>query len=217
MELKVSADFDILKASFAFIIAILNQLSSDKQPNLIYFKKDCFDLGLKSNFDTESCSNWFRVVFIKIFYFFIKTFLSLRFQCIFKATKLKEEFSYNLAQNIWSHFESFLYTTNKLELDHYHQKVIVRVATWVGKPLKTYNLRKFRENSWNFWKSTLKTLTVALKNCKQSDPKHFTEKLILLISGICLQEYIYMCTGLKEFLLTFLNAKYIIPDIPIKM
>ena len=139
MELKVSADFDILKASFAFLIAILNQLSSDRQPNLIYFKKDCFDLGLKSNFGTESCSNWFRVVFINIFYFVIKTFLSLRFQCIFKAIK----FSYNLAQNIWSHFEWFLDTTNKLEPDHYHQKVIVQAATWVGKPLKTYNLRKF--------------------------------------------------------------------------
>ena len=213
MELKVSADFDILKASFAFLIAILNQLSSDRQPNLIYFKKDCFDLGLKSNFGTESCSNWFRVVFINIFYFVIKTFLSLRFQCIFKAIK----FSYNLAQNIWSHFEWFLDTTNKLEPDHYHQKVIVQAATWVGKPLKTYSLRKSRENSWNVWTSTLKTLTVALKNCKQSDPKYFTEKLVLLISGICLQEYINMCTGLKEFLPTFSNVKYIIPDIPIKM
>ena len=40
---------------------------------------------------------------------------------------------------------------------------------------------------------------------------------VLLISKIFLQEYIYMYTGLNEFLLTFPKLKYITPDIPIKM
>ena len=36
----------------------------------------------------------------------------------------------------------FLFTTSEMELDYYHQKVRVRVASRVAKRLKTYDLKK---------------------------------------------------------------------------
>ena len=36
----------------------------------------------------------------------------------------------------------FLFTTNETEVDYYHQKVNVRVASRVAERHKTYNLRK---------------------------------------------------------------------------
>ena len=53
---------------------------------------------------------------------------------------------YNLGQNIWGllHFlAQFFFTTSETELDYYHQKVSVRVASRVGERLKTEDLRKF--------------------------------------------------------------------------
>ena len=41
-------------------------------------------------------------------------------------------------------FAQFLLTTSKTELDFYHQKVDVRVASRVAQGLKTCDLRKFR-------------------------------------------------------------------------
>ena len=48
--------------------------------------------------------------------------------------------SYNLGQNVWRlfHFlaQPFL-TTSETELDYYHQKAVVRVASRVAERLKT--------------------------------------------------------------------------------
>ena len=38
----------------------------------------------------------------------------------------------------------FLFTASEIELDHYYQKVGVRVAKWVAERVKTYDLRKLR-------------------------------------------------------------------------
>ena len=46
---------------------------------------------------------------------------------------------YNLGQNIWGHFHflaQFFFTTSETELDCYHQKVSVRVASRVAERLK---------------------------------------------------------------------------------
>ena len=51
----------------------------------------------------------------------------------------------NLGQNICRLFHNlaqFLFTKSETELDHYHQKVNVRVASRVAKRLKTWDLRK---------------------------------------------------------------------------
>ena len=96
LELTVSGDFDILKFSFAFRVDIFKPIEFC-QINLVRYilKSTVFDFFSKYNFVTENCSNWIRPVFIKSFYFSIKMFLSLRFPCIFKAVKLKKEFSCN--------------------------------------------------------------------------------------------------------------------------
>ena len=52
---------------------------------------------------------------------------------------------YNLGQNIWRlfHFlEQFFFTTSETELDYYHQKVSVQVASRIGERIKTLDLRK---------------------------------------------------------------------------
>ena len=48
--------------------------------------------------------------------------------------------SYNFGQNIWRLFHflaQFLFTTSETELDYYHQKMNVRVASRVAERLKT--------------------------------------------------------------------------------
>ena len=50
-------------------------------------------------------------------------------------------FLINLGQNIWRLFHvltQFLFTASETELDYYHQKVNVRVASRVAEPPKTY-------------------------------------------------------------------------------
>ena len=47
---------------------------------------------------------------------------------------------YNLGRNIWRLFPflaQFFFTTSETELDYYHQKVSVRVASRVAEQLKT--------------------------------------------------------------------------------
>ena len=53
---------------------------------------------------------------------------------------------YNLGQNICRRFHflaRFLFTTNDTELDYYHKKKSVRVASRVPERLKPSDLRKF--------------------------------------------------------------------------
>ena len=75
------------------------------------------------------------------------------FQCIFKRLKAKKEiFSKSWAKYICRHFyflAQFLFTTSKIELHYYHQRVNVRDASRVAKKLNTSDLRKFQENSLN--------------------------------------------------------------------
>ena len=53
---------------------------------------------------------------------------------------------YNLGQKICRlfNFFQFLFTTCETELDYYHQKVNILVASRVAKRLKTYDLMKLR-------------------------------------------------------------------------
>ena len=53
--------------------------------------------------------------------------------------------SYNLEQNTCRLFHflvQFVFTTSETELDYYHQKVNIPVASQVAEQLKTYDLRK---------------------------------------------------------------------------
>ena len=53
----------------------------------------------------------------------------------------------NLGQNIWRLFHflaQLFFTTSETELDYYHQKESVRVASRVAEQLKTKDLRKLR-------------------------------------------------------------------------
>ena len=99
-------------------------------------------------------------------------------------------FYYNLFQNICRLFHvliQFLFTIWETELDYYHQKVNVRVASRVAKELKIYdlgrlgNLKKMPEilgfdsecpagyPKAKFW-------LFLVKNCKDSTQKHSIEK-----------------------------------------
>ena len=52
----------------------------------------------------------------------------------------KKNPSYNLGQNIWRLFHvlaQFLFAAGEMELDYYHKKVSVRVASRVAKGFKT--------------------------------------------------------------------------------
>ena len=58
---------------------------------------------------------------------------------------MKQKFSDNLGENIqrlFHFFAQFFFITSAMELDYYHQKVNVRVASGVAKRLKTYDLSK---------------------------------------------------------------------------
>ena len=101
---------------------------------------------------------------------------------------------YNLGQNIQILFHflvEFVFTTSEKELDYYHQKVNVRIASGVAERLKTQDFRKLG----NFKKITemlgfdgqytavhpkANFLRFLEKNCKKSAEKHSIEKLILL-------------------------------------
>ena len=53
--------------------------------------------------------------------------------------------NFNLGQNIWRLFHFLaqcFFTTSEADLDYYHQKVSVRVASPVAERLKTSDLRK---------------------------------------------------------------------------
>ena len=61
------------------------------------------------------------------------------------AHVLKRGTSCNLERNIRRLFHflaQFLYTTSEKELDYYHRKVNVRVASRIVERLKTYDLKK---------------------------------------------------------------------------
>ena len=52
---------------------------------------------------------------------------------------------YNLGQDIWRYFHvlaQFLFTTSETELQYYHQRVSVQVASRVVKILKAFDFRK---------------------------------------------------------------------------
>ena len=64
----------------------------------------------------------------------------------FKTTDShKNKNTYNLKQNIQRLFHflaQFVFTTNETEVDYYHQKVNVRVASRIAEQVKTQDLRK---------------------------------------------------------------------------
>ena len=94
--------------------------------NMLHFSVE-YKFGIKSRSD---CS---RTVFMKLFYFFqVKTNRFQSFRTFSKKEKLKRKFWANLGQNICKLFHilaQFLSTTSETELDHYHQKVNVWVAS----------------------------------------------------------------------------------------
>ena len=75
----------------------------------------------------------------------------------------------------------FPFTTNETELNHYHQKAKVKVASRVTKQLKTEDLQKLG----NF-KKIVRMIEIVLENCEKSAGKtylsHYLEKPILHIS-----------------------------------
>ena len=110
----------------------------------------------------------------------------------------------NLGQNICSLFHflaQFVFITTETELHYYHQKVNVRVASWVAERLTTLDPRKlgsFKKIPEMFGFNgeypavhpKLKVSRFLLKNCKISVAKNSIEKLILLNFVICLQPFV---------------------------
>ena len=94
--------------------------------NILHFSVEC-KFGIKRR------SNCSRTVFMKLLYFFrVKTDHFLSFRAFSKQKKLKRKFWANLGQNICRLFHvlaQFLFTTSETELDYYHQRVNVWVAS----------------------------------------------------------------------------------------
>ena len=102
--------------------------------------------------------------------------------------------NYNLGQNIWrvSHFlVQVFFTTSETELDYYHQKVSVRVASRIAERLKTQDLRKLGnlkkipeilgiDGEYPTVQPKSKFGRFVVKNCKKSAVKHSIERPILL-------------------------------------
>ena len=60
--------------------------------------------------------------------------------CIINSSVVESAMNCNLGQNIWRlfHFlEQFFFTASETELNYYHQKLSVRVASRVAERLKT--------------------------------------------------------------------------------
>ena len=109
-------------------------------------------------------------------------------------SKTWKEFSGSLGQNICRLFHSlakFVTSSSETELDCYHQKVSVRVASKVAS----------RENPWNAWiwwqvtsrPSKVQILTVLVKNCKKSAKAFRRKKAILRTLWISLQPFVQDC------------------------
>ena len=97
-------------------------------------------------------------------------------------------FVHNLGQSICRLFHAlaqFLFTTNKTELDFYHQKLNVRVASRVAERLRLSKLENFKKIPEMFWfdgeyPPKKQILTFVLEDREESAAKHFIEKAILL-------------------------------------
>ena len=95
-------------------------------------------------------------MFVSIFLvtlFRVKFFLSIA--CLANLVRLGISVCcWNLGQIICGVFEilaQFLFITNQMQLEYYHQKRNVRVAPRVAERLKTLDLRKSQRNPWNAW------------------------------------------------------------------
>ena len=102
--------------------------------------------------------------------------------------------NYNLGQNIWRVFHFLVqvfFTTSETELDYYHQKVSVRVASRIAERLKTQDLRKLGnlrkipeilgiDGEYPTVQLKSKFGRFVVKNCKKSAVKHSIERPILL-------------------------------------
>ena len=109
---------------------------------------------VRYKFSTNKFSAWKRVVSTKRSYFhLLKSKLFFWYSWIHKKKKGKENFPDNYSQNIPIPFHIllwFLITNSEMEVNNYHEKLNVPVASQVTLRLKDLDLRKvenFRKTS----------------------------------------------------------------------
>ena len=99
-------------------------------------------------FGTNRFSNCSRAVFMNKFYIFLQKTVHFRsFSAFLNKKNLEGKFSYKLGQNVFKVFQvlaQFLDTKSETELNYYHQKLIVLVASQVFEQPETKHSRKLR-------------------------------------------------------------------------
>ena len=125
-------------------------------------------------------------IYVEHLVFSAKKWLFLNLSCIFKEVKTKGKHLDKHGKNICrlSHIlVQYLFTSSEKGLDHYHQKLNIRVASWVAERLKIYVFRKLGNfkgipKMLEFDGNLLtrlperKTSTVVLQNWRKSSVKH---------------------------------------------
>ena len=111
---------------------------------MLSFKKHYFALWCE--YGTKRCSSCSRAVFKNRFFFYLlETDHLWCFNPLLNKQKLKGKFLDNLGQNVQRLFHllaQLVFTASETDVDYYHQKVNLRVASRVVERLETQGLMK---------------------------------------------------------------------------
>ena len=116
-------------------------MSSLKQLNLKYFKKESFTSASSTNLLLQTVHIEAGHYLLRVFIFSTQIWLFSGLKGFFKEVRNKEKFSDNLAQILWRHYKVLLQFTlaaSETGIDNYHEIVNIRVALQVSEWLEQF-------------------------------------------------------------------------------